>query len=159
MWLAFPPIGLWPLAPIGVAVFTLAVRGLRGRTAAWLGLVCGAVFFLTTLDGIVKIGPDGWVLLSLVEALYFAPLGAGMAVAGRLRGWPVWIAALWVAEELLRGRVPFGGFPWARIAFSQTASPFTPYAALGGAPLVTFATALAGGLLAFAALALWRAWA
>jgi apolipoprotein N-acyltransferase len=156
MWPAFPPIGMWPLAPIGLAVFILAVRGLRGRTAAWLGFVCGAVFFLTTLDGIAAIGLDGWVILSLVEALYFAPLGAGMAVAGRLRGWPVWIAALWVAEELVRGREPFGGFPWARIAFSQTSSPFTPYAALGGAPFVTFVTALSGGLLAFAALSVWR---
>src|SRR5262249_3393639 len=64
--------------------------------------------------------------------------------------------ALWVAEELARGRVPFGGFPWARIAFSQTSSPYTPYAALGGAPLVSFVTALTGGLLALVALSLWR---
>lgn len=157
MWPAFPPMGLWPLAPLGIAVFSLAVRGVRARTGAWLGFCCGTVFFLLTLEGIVKIGPDAWILLSVVQALYFAALGAGAAVAGRLRGWPVWIAALWIGQELLRGRVPFGGFPWARVAFSQTDSPFTPYAALGGAPLVTFVTALTGGLLALAALTLWHA--
>lgn len=150
MWPAFPPYDLWPLAPVGVAALTLALRGLRPRTAAWLGLLCGAVFFLPILSGIAKIGPDGWILLSVVQALYLAPLGAGIAIVTRLPGWPVWTAALWVAEEFVRGRAPFGGFPWARLAFSQTGTPLTPYAALGGAPLVTFLTALAGGLLAYA---------
>ena len=50
--------------------------------------------------------------------------------------------------------MPFGGFPWGRLAFAETASPFTPYAALGGAPLVTFAIALCGALAAAAVLAL-----
>ncbi|HEX6469702.1 MAG TPA: apolipoprotein N-acyltransferase [Streptosporangiaceae bacterium] len=165
-FLAFPPdqltllatgrattSGIWALAPLGVAALTLAVRGTRPRTGAWLGLAFGLPFFLATLQGIVKIGADGWIILSVVEALYLVPLGAGIALATRLPGWPVWTAALWVAEELVRGRAPLGGFPWARLAFSQTSSPFTPYAALGGAPLVTFVTALAGGLLAYAAVA------
>ncbi|WP_370771028.1 apolipoprotein N-acyltransferase [Actinomadura roseirufa] len=156
MWPAFPPLDLTPAAPVGVALLTLAIRGLRPRTGAWLGFVGGAAFFLPVLDGIIKIGPDGWVLLSLVQAAYFLPLGAGIALAGRLPGWPVWTAALWVGEEALRGRFPFGGFPWARLAFSQTATPLTPYAALGGAPLVTFLTALVGGLLACAAVAVLR---
>ncbi|GAA2592496.1 apolipoprotein N-acyltransferase [Actinomadura fulvescens] len=151
MWLAFPPADLWPLTPVGVAMLTLALRGLRARTAAWLGFVGGAAFFLPVLTGIIKIGPDGWIILSLVQALYFIPLGIGVALVTRLPAWPVWTAALWVAEELLRGNVPFGGFPWARLAFSQTATPLTPYASVGGAPLVSFLTALIGGLLAYAA--------
>ena len=63
-----------------------------------------------------------------------------------------------VAEELARDTVPFGGFPWGRLAFAETASPFTPYAAVGGAPLVTFATALCGALAAAAVVAAgsWR---
>jgi apolipoprotein N-acyltransferase len=166
VFLAFPPdqmsvllsgqpttAGLWPLAPLGVAGLTLAIRGARVRAGAWLGLAFGLPFFLTTLLGIIKIGPDGWIILSLFQALYMVPLGAGIALATRLRGWPVWTAALWVAEELVRGRAPLGGFPWARLAFSQTSSPLTPYASLGGAPLVTFVTALAGGLLASMAVA------
>jgi apolipoprotein N-acyltransferase len=58
-----------------------------------------------------------------------------------------------VGQEALRDRVPFGGFPWGRLAFSQAGSPLLRVAVLGGAPLVTFAVALAGGLLG---LALWR---
>ncbi|SEG84956.1 apolipoprotein N-acyltransferase [Thermomonospora echinospora] len=152
MWPAFPPLDVWPLAPVGVALLTLALHGLGPRAAAWTAFWAGAAFFLPALSGIVKIGPDGWVLLSLVQAAYFAPMGAGIALAARLPGWPVWTAALWVAQEFVRGRAPFGGFPWARLVFSQTDSPLAPYAAVGGAPLVTFLTALAGGLLAYAVL-------
>ncbi|XRQ15490.1 apolipoprotein N-acyltransferase [Actinomadura welshii] len=157
MWLAFPPLDLTPLAPVGVALLTLTLRGLTARTGAWLGFVCGAAFFIPVLEGIGNIGPDAWIGLALVQALYFLPLGAGVALVARLPGWPLWTAALWVGEELIRGRVPFGGFPWARLAFSQTATPLTPYASWGGAPLVTFLTALVGGLLAYAALTVHRA--
>ncbi|REF00918.1 apolipoprotein N-acyltransferase [Thermomonospora umbrina] len=152
MWPAFPPYDLWPLAPVGVALLTIALHGLPGRAATWPAFWAGAAFFLPALSGIVKIGPDAWLLLGLVQAAYFAPMGAGIALVTRLRGWPVWTAALWVAQEFVRGRAPFGGFPWARLVFSQTDAPFTPYAAVGGAPLVTFLTALTGGLIAYAVL-------
>ncbi|MFI0373960.1 apolipoprotein N-acyltransferase [Actinomadura sp. 1N219] len=158
MWLAFPPLDLTPFAPIGVALLALVLRGRSPRTGAWLGFVAGAAFFLPVLEGISAIGPDGWIVLSLVQALYFLPLGAGISLVSRLPGWPVWTAALWVGEELIRGHFPFGGFPWARLAFSQTATPLTPYASVGGAPLVTFLTALIGGLLAYAAVVAHRAY-
>jgi apolipoprotein N-acyltransferase len=68
-------------------------------------------------------------------------------------GWPLVTGVLWVGQEALRDRLPFGGFPWGRLAFSQPDSPVLRFAVLGGAPLVTFAVALAGGLLALAG---WR---
>ncbi|RKS73457.1 apolipoprotein N-acyltransferase [Actinomadura pelletieri DSM 43383] len=157
MWPAFPPYDLTFLAPVGVALFIFVLRGLPARTGAWLGFVAGTAFFLPVLEGIAAIGPDGWIVLSLVQALYFVPLGAGISLVTRLPLWPLWTAALWVGEELVRGHVPFGGFPWARLAFSQTATVLTPYASYGGAPLVTFLTALVGGLLAYAAVAAHRA--
>ncbi len=153
--LAFPPAGWWPLAPVAVALITIAIwqpgtaRPLR-RGAA-LGLVAGAAFFIVLLFWLHVIGPDAWLVLALVEAAYFAPLGAGIAAVARLRLAPMWAACLWVAEEALRDRLPFGGFTWGRLAFSQSASPFTRYASVGGAPLLTFAVALAGGLIATAA--------
>lgn len=154
---AFPPIGWWPLAPVATALIALVLRGRSRRAAAGLGLLFGLAFCFPLFEGLRPVGFDAWIALSLFEALYFVPLGVGLTLVARLPAWPVWTAALWVAEELVRGRVPFGGFPWGRLAFSQTASPFTGYAPLGGAPLVGFVTALAGGLLAAAALTLWHA--
>jgi apolipoprotein N-acyltransferase len=151
--LAFPSPNLWFLAPAGVAALALAVRGGRIRTGFAAGAVTGLVFFLPLLDWTsTNVGPWPWLLLGGLEALYIALLGAAIALVGPLVDrrpgwWPVVLGTLWVAQEALRGRTPFGGFPWGRLAFSQADSPAVRLAWLGGAPLVTFAVAVAGGLL------------
>ena len=65
-------------------------------------------------------------------------------VLRRLPAWPVWVAAAWVAQEALRDRVPYGGFPWGRLAFSQAQSPALGLASVLGAAGVSFAVALSG---------------
>ncbi|WP_344534010.1 apolipoprotein N-acyltransferase [Streptomyces albiaxialis] len=154
--LAFPPYGLWPLSLVAVAAFALLTRGRTGRQGAWLGLAFGWPFFTLLLKWLHVVGWDAVIGLAFLQGLFVVALGAALAVTSRLPAWPLWGACLWVCEEFLRDRIPFGGFPWGRLAFANTGSPFTPLAALGGAPLVTFAVALTGGLLAAAAVGAWR---
>jgi apolipoprotein N-acyltransferase len=148
--LAFPPYGLWWLAPIGVALLAIAVHRCRPRIGAALGLV----FFLPLLGWTARfVDVPPWLLLAGLEAAYLGLLGAAAAYASPLVDryrwtWPLVTAVLWVAQEALRDRTPFGGFPWGRLAFSQGDSPLLRLAGAGGAPLVTFGVALAGGLLA-----------
>jgi apolipoprotein N-acyltransferase len=154
MVLAFPSPGLLPLVVLGPAALTLAAHGRRFRSGAWLGLVTGVAFFVPLLSWTgTYVGAFPWLALAIVQALYLALLGGATAVVSRLPGWPVWIAALWVAQEALRGRAPFGGFPWGRLGLSQTDGPLLSLAAYGGVPLVSFAVALLGTLLASAVLA------
>ncbi|WP_406064831.1 apolipoprotein N-acyltransferase [Micromonospora sp. NBC_00860] len=159
---AFPPYGLWPLAPVGVALLAAAAHRRRLRAGAGLGFLTGVAFFAPLLAWTnLHTGYLPWVLLSLLQAGYLALLGAATAwvspLADRARwAWPALTGLLWVGQEALRDRTPFGGFPWGRLAFSQDTSPLLRLAALGGAPLVTFAVALTGGLLVTAA---WRGWA
>ncbi|GAA4875961.1 apolipoprotein N-acyltransferase [Kitasatospora terrestris] len=154
MALAFPPYDLWPLSIVAVTGLSLLTRGRTVRQAAWTGFAFGLPFFLGLLKWLAVIGWDATVGLSVVEALFVAAMAAGLALTSRLPLWPLWGACLWVAQEWARDRLPLGGFPWGRLAFANTASPFTPLAALGGAPLVTFAVALCGTLLAWTALRL-----
>jgi len=157
---AFPRYGLWWLAPVGVALLTLATHGRRLRAGFGLGAITGLVFFVPLLHWTnTQAGWLPWLLLSGLQAAYLALLGAALAGTTPLvRRWPVVAApvtaVLWVAQEALRDRTPFGGFPWARLAFSQDDSPLLRLAVWGGAPLVTFGVALAGGLLAVAVRAL-----
>ncbi|MGN6608290.1 MAG: apolipoprotein N-acyltransferase [Jatrophihabitans sp.] len=153
--LAFPRFDVWPLAFIGVAALSVAVEGRTARTAAWLGYLHGLAFLLPLLHWTgIYVGPVPWLILCVALAGFFALLGAVLAVLQRLPGAPLWVGTAWVLQELLRDRLPFGGFPWGRLAFSQAASPLRWFAALGGAPLVTFAVAVVGGLLAAAVLRL-----
>jgi apolipoprotein N-acyltransferase len=112
------------------------------RYGAALGGLHGLGLFLPLLFWAGAIaGPPAWIALALLESAFLVPLGAGLVLVSRLRAWPLWSACLWVAEEAARDRLPFGGFPWGRLAFSQAGSPLAPLASLGGAPLVTFAVA------------------
>ncbi|MFG2908800.1 apolipoprotein N-acyltransferase [Kitasatospora sp. NPDC048286] len=152
--LAFPPYDLWPLSLLGVAALSLLTRGRTFRQGLWTGFAFGLPFFLMLLSWLRVVGWDATIGLSVVEALFLALLGGALAVTSRLPGWPLWAACLWITQEWARDRLPLGGFPWGRLAFANTATPYTPLAALGGAPLVTFAVALSGALLAWAALRL-----
>jgi apolipoprotein N-acyltransferase len=154
--LAFPPHGAWPLAIVSVAGLSLLVRGRGVRHALFLGWVYGLAFFVPLLHWTgIYVGPAPWLILAVTESAFLAALGGALAVTSRLRLWPLWTAALWVAAEAARDRAPFGGFPWGRLAFGTANSPLVWFAAWGGAPLVTFAVALAGAFLASTA---YRGW-
>jgi apolipoprotein N-acyltransferase len=148
LWAAFPGPRLHPLAALSVMTLLLAVRGRSARAGFALGLLAGAVFYLPHLAWLRVVGVNAWLVLSAVMAVFTAATGAALSLVTRLRGWPLWAPAVWVAQEAVRARVPFDGFTWGRLAFSQDDSPLTGWAAVGGAPLVTFLVALIGTLLA-----------
>lgn len=143
---AFPGRSWWPMAYIGVALFLLALRRDSARWGAVVGLAYGAGFFLPHLWWATEaVGqPIGWVALSALQATYMAAFGAAwvtvrrVLLVGRSVGWHVTAVTLvWLAVEQLRGRWPFGGFPWGSLAFSQTDAPVLRLAAFGGEPLVS----------------------
>jgi len=149
LFLAFPPYGFWPLAPVAVGLLCLVVHGRGPGWGAGQGLIFGITLYVPLLSWSgTEVGAVPWLLLAVSQAFFCVGLSALLPIVQRLPGWPVWVACLWVAEECARSRIPFGGFPWGRLAFSQPRTWFTPYAAYGGAPLVTFAVALCGALLA-----------
>jgi apolipoprotein N-acyltransferase len=157
--LAFPAVGWWPLAPVGVALLALAARGTSARGGALAGLVAGLAFFLPHLHWSgIYVGALPWVALSALEASFVAALGALLPLAWRVpggrAGTVVAVAGLWVGQEGLRGRLPFGGFPWGRLAFSQAAAPTLGWAAVGGAALLSAVVAASGAALAVAVAAL-----
>jgi apolipoprotein N-acyltransferase len=148
---AFAPLAWSWLAPLGLAGLLVAVHGATARRGALLGGAFGLGFFLPLLhwSGTVA-GAGAWLALVLLQTSLLLPVGAALAAASRHRLWPLTAPGLWVAGELLRSTVPFGGFPWGRLGFSQPEGPLTPLAALGGVPLVSAAVALLGSVAAWA---------
>jgi apolipoprotein N-acyltransferase len=148
---AFPPIGIWPLAPAGPALLAMALwrRGLRASLLA--GLVFGLAFFVPLLSWLLNVAWYAWLALAVAEAVIFALLAVGQRLLLDLRAWPLAVAGWWVCAEALRSRWPYA-FPWGRLAMSQAGAPAAPWAAVGGAPLLSFLVALAGTTLAWALL-------
>ncbi|MFF5141810.1 apolipoprotein N-acyltransferase [Streptomyces sp. NPDC013157] len=145
LYVSFPPRTLWWLALPAFAGFGWVLRGRSWKAALGLGYVFGLGFLLPLLVWTgVEVGPGPWLALVAIEAVFVALVGVGVAAVSKLPAWPVWAAAIWVAGEATRARVPFRGFPWGKIAFGQADGVFLPLAAVGGTPVLGFAVVLCG---------------
>ncbi|MEJ5915641.1 apolipoprotein N-acyltransferase [Pseudokineococcus sp. 1T1Z-3] len=177
---SFPEPGWWWLAAPAVGLLVAAVAGVGVRTGALVGMVFGLAFFLPLLRWTAEyVGPVAHSL-AVLQAAFCALAGALLVLvlrwtpgAGAVSaqgpvpgsGWappPSGVLVLqalaaggaWTGVEALRARIPFGGFGWGRVAFSQADAPTLGLAAVGGAPLVSFAVATTGAALALVALRL-----
>ncbi len=158
---SFPPFGYWYAAILAFALlgWVLTRTATTAAGGAGYGLLFGLVFYLPLLPWISGlVGAVPWLLLSLLEALFPALFALFAVLVRRLPGWPLWFAGLWSAQEWLKSTVPFGGFPWGVVGFSQTESPVLPLAYIGGAPLVSFAVALLGFSVSALTLEIVRWW-
>lgn len=161
LFASFPPRPLWFLAPLGIALLAgvLTDYGRRHRTLRagfGYGYLAGLGFLVPLLPWVGEyVGPLPWLALSAAESVFVGLFGLGAVLVTRVSRAP-WVvalavAAVWSLTEWLRSSVPFGGFPWGRLAFGQPDGWLLPLAALGGAPLLSFGVALTGtGLAAVA---------
>lgn len=148
---SFPPRTLWFLAPVGIAVLALVLTGFGGRRSVspkagfGYGYVAGLGFFVPLLPWVgVYVGPMPWLALAAAESVFVGLFGVLAVVAARSTWWPLFMALAWSLTEWLRSSVPFGGFPWGRLAFGQPEGWLLPLASIGGAPLLSFGVALTG---------------
>lgn len=149
--LASPPLGWWPLLPVGVGLLALALagRGLRSRAA--LGGLAGLVFYGITLRWLVDFSPPGYVVLALLEAGLLAVAAALVVPRHRGAGASWWsLPAALVLLEAVQTRFPLGGFPLPALSLTQLDAPWAAAAPLGGSLLVTAGAAMLGAGVAVA---------
>lgn len=147
MWAAFPDVGWWPLLFLSLASLTGVVGGARPTRGAWLAALWALVFFLPHTAW-MNVATNGtyvaWILLALAQAFFLAIWGAMFAATHVWKFARTWwgealvAGVLWVGIEQLRARVPFGGFPWAKVPYALVDAPLVSLAPLGGELLVSF---------------------
>ena len=123
---AFEPIGKWWLAPIALTVHMYAID----RTDRKL---LSTFIFAFTFNSVLLhwtstyVGSTPWIILSVGLSSLSLPL----ALVGRwgIAAYPL----IFVVLEEIRNRFPFGGFGWARVAYSQADAPYANIASRGGA--------------------------
>jgi apolipoprotein N-acyltransferase len=144
---SFPPFGWWYLSFVafGLLAWVFTHPATRPAGGFGYGFLFGLAFYVPLLPWISGlVGALPWLALSTMEALFPGLFGLAAITVRRLPGWPVWFAGVWALAEWLKSSVPFGGFPWGVVGFSQADSPLLPIARFGGAPLVSFAVVLVG---------------
>src|SRR4029079_3909188 len=154
LWL--PPVGLGPVVLVALVPLLWAWRGARPAHAAVYGFAYGVAAYVVVIPWIRYFGYVAIVPLVAAMAAAIAVVGALVAAYAR-RGLasPFLTAAVWVGLEALRGRCPFGGFPWADLGVALHDVPAArALASVGGTLLVTFVVVAVNGLLLDLGLAL-----
>ncbi len=146
------PLGVWPAAIAGLALFTWLVAGRTGWQAAGLGGVMGLAMNALTIHWVYVLGVFVAVALVVFMSLWSVLLGVMVSLITRLRAWPFLVPAAWVAVEVISGRIPFGGFPWNRLAYTTVDQPLSGWLPWVGATGVSFLLALLAQLVLLAAL-------
>lgn len=153
--LAFPPVGSWPFALVGVALQVCVLTAPR-MTHALAGAAAGAACFwgihivwLTTY-----LGPAPWAALVALQVLMSVGAAAIMISGWRtIEEWipgdvtrmvvvPVLVGAAWVGRDFVTGNWPYGGFAWGRIAYSQVDGPLRDLLPWVGVAGTTFAVVI-----------------
>jgi len=159
--LAMPRESLAPFIFLSVVFLLLSIRNLSFLPSLAVGFVGGLAFYLSQIEWLsLYLGPIPWLALSTMEAGIFA---IGLAASALVWKWlgaslpnknvfkPLAIAGalaiLWTAREWISITLPYGGFPWSRLAQTQSETFLAKWVFLGGLGLLTFAIALIASLI------------
>ncbi len=126
MWAAFPPLGLGPLAFVAPIPFFLAIRAVeKASVAVMLGFAWGALFFGLLLTWLITLGYVAYLPVVVLMAAWTASYAFVVWIFRLWAPWRWWyiVVGAWVLMEWLRGRFPFGGFPWGDIGYPAAALP------------------------------------
>ena len=153
----FPTENIWVLTPLIPAFILLATLGVGFWKSFLIGFISGQVFYIAHIEWIsLYLGPVPLLALSTLMALYFG-LGTALTSYLYLRYKPkgtklfffAFVAAgVWTVRELVANNFPYGGFPWSKLAMTQSESIFSNWVWWGGLSLLSFVMALLGALMA-----------
>ena len=138
---AFEPCGIWLFAVIGMAGwFTLLTQnGLKNRI--FISYIFGACLLLINQHWTgIYVGNIPWLILCFSQALIF--IIPALFVQKNTKNTHLMFALSYVLTELLLRTVPFTGFGWTRLSFTQVESPLSIIYPIGGVALVAFFLAL-----------------
>ncbi|MCI1641143.1 MAG: apolipoprotein N-acyltransferase [Actinomyces sp.] len=155
LWASFPGTDWWWLTVPSLAVLVALVDRVGAGRASWYAALVASGFWLGHIEW-VRVATGGWLPWVALAATQVVPVAAWAWTVSVARVWrwtrPAWgqavlFALTWTGFEQLRSRVPFGGFPWANIAYTQVDAPLGRLAPWGGEVLVSFLVMVCAVLL------------
>ena len=156
---AFPTENQFWIAPLIPAVIFIASLGATFPQGLLIGFLAGQAFYISHIEWLsLYLGPVPLLALSTLMSFYFALATALTSwLYGRLKPKGLGLlrfafaaSGIWTLREWLSSNFPYGGFPWSRLAMTQSGSFMGHWVYWGGMSLLSFAIALLGGLIALA---------
>ena len=146
---SMPPWGWWPLAFMGLAMFTsLELTASSARQRFSTGFVFGLGWFFPALAWMWFLTAPGYIV---GVAMYASLHGLASLVVVRKdnnRSFLFLSPVAHILIEVLRMCVPFGGVPLATLGIAQVGGPLHRVASIGGVILLSWLTWQVGALLA-----------
>lgn len=159
VFLAFPPVDLWPLAFVAFVPLLVAVdRAESAGLSLLYGAAAAVAAYLPSFAWVASVAVPGWLGLTFYVGLYLVAAAAAIRFLQRNTGavWPLLAAFLWVGLELFRARLG-PGFPWLFLGYTQYRfAGLVQLAALGGVYAVSFVVFLVNASLAAVVIGLLR---
>ena len=144
-----PPWGWWPLAFVGLAMFTsLELTASSARQRFITGFVFGLGWFFPALVWMWFLTAPGYVV---GVAMYASLHGLASLVVVKKddnRSFLFMSPVAHMLIEVLRMSLPFGGVPLATLGIAQVGGPLHHVASIGGVILLSWLTWQVGALLA-----------
>ena len=134
---AFEPFAFWPSAFIGLGGWYYLLLATNLRSRIYISYLYGLSLLLTVQHWTgIYVGSTPWIALCVVQSIFF--IIPAYFVSKKQRFNQFSFAASYVLVELLLRTIPFTGFGWSRISFTQVDSPLASLYPLGGVVLVAF---------------------
>ena len=137
----------WILLPMGMAVWWAGTHKRQLSDYLFFSFSLAIAFWFARLSWLTLVGLDAYIILALLMALIYGSSGFLMYKVKDLPLPFVWYGLIFISMETITDYIPFGGFPWGKIAYDSADAPWANLMPYGSSPLVTAAILLISALM------------
>jgi len=137
----------WILLPMGIAVWWAGTHKRQLSDYLFFSFSLAIAFWFARLSWLTLVGLDAYIILALLMALIYGSSGFLMYKVKDLPLPFVWYGLIFISMETITDYIPFGGFPWGKIAYDSADAPWANLMPYGSSPLVTAAILLISALM------------
>jgi apolipoprotein N-acyltransferase len=137
----------WILLPMGIAVWWAGTHKRQLSDYLFFSFSLSIAFWFARLSWLSLVGIDAYIILALLMALITGSIGYFMYKVKDLPLPFVWYGLLFISMETILDYIPFGGFPWGKIAYDSADAPWAYLMPYGSSSLVAAAILLISALM------------